>query len=271
MSAAGLLSASPPPPPSRTPTQARIDVMGLPVDRVTEDEAVRAVVEPAAAGQGGWVITPNLDQLRRFTHEPALRPYFRAADLVVADGMPLVWATKLAGAPLPERVAGSDLIWSVSRAAADHSLPIFLLGGNPGAAEGAREVLQREIPALDVAGVRCPPHGFEHDRSELHAITAHLRSTRPAIVFVALGFPKQEALIARLRRTHPRMWFLGVGVSLSFVAGEIARAPAWMQKAGVEWAHRLVQEPRRLFRRYVRDGLPFAGRLLVWGLEARRR
>jgi len=126
-------------------------------------------------------------------------------------------------------------------------------------------------PGLRLAGVNCPPHGFERDAAARERVAVALRNARPDIVYVALGFPKQEMLIRSLRGEMPSVWFLGVGISLSFVAGRVRRAPTWMRKAGLEWLHRLIQEPRRLSRRYLIDGLPFAVRLFVHALRSRLR
>ena len=117
----------------------------------------------------------------------------------------------------------------------------------------------------------CPPLGFEHDPDELDRIRQALRLSQPALVLVGLGFPKQERLIASLRSELPGTWFVGVGISLSFLAGEQPRAPELMQGLGLEWAHRLLHEPRRLFRRYLVQGVPFALRLLGWALSRRLR
>jgi N-acetylglucosaminyldiphosphoundecaprenol N-acetyl-beta-D-mannosaminyltransferase len=177
--------------------------------------------------------------------------------------MPLLWASRLQGTPLPERVAGSELIYTLTAAAAEAGRSVFLLGGNPGAAERAGEELRRRNPTLKLAGTRCPPFGFEKDSASVDEITGALEAARPDVVFVCLGFPKQERLIERIRARLPTAWFLGVGISLSFVCGDIRRAPRWMQRIGLEWVHRLAQEPTRLFRRYVLHDIPFAFRLIV--------
>ncbi|MCC6660734.1 MAG: WecB/TagA/CpsF family glycosyltransferase [Phycisphaerales bacterium] len=216
-----------------------------------------------AAGRGGWVVTPNLEILRRLTTEPALATLVAPADLRLADGMPLIWASRLQRTPLPARVAGSDLIWSLTGRAARDGRSVFLLGGNPGAAEHAAAEFARRFPGLRVAGHHCPPMGFEKDPGQLAALEALLLAACPDIVYVGLGSPKQEHLITRLRPLLPAAWFLGIGISFSFVTGEVRRAPRWMQACGLEWAHRLVQEPRRLAKRYLVHGLPFAARLLL--------
>jgi N-acetylglucosaminyldiphosphoundecaprenol N-acetyl-beta-D-mannosaminyltransferase len=166
-------------------------------------------------------------------------------------------------------VAGSNLLQLVSEQAAQRGLSIFLLGGNPGTAQRAASVLAERYPGLRIAGTCCPPFGFERDPAELARISEVLREARPDIVFVGLGFPKQEKLIEVLRPQHPSAWWLGIGVSFSFVAGEIGRAPAWMQRSGLEWVHRLLQEPRRLARRYLVDDIPFVFRLGASALRAR--
>lgn len=247
----------------------RVSIMGLDIDAMSEPQVVDRVVAAAAERRGGRVITPNLEHLRQYHEHPELRRHFAAADLVVADGMPLIWAAQLAGTPLPERVAGSNLIWSVSRAGGRRGLRVFLLGGNPGAAEEARDRLLAAAPGLEVVGTHCPPVGFEHDAAKLAAIEREVARADPQLVFVGLPFPKAEQLSERLQARFGRVAFVGVGVSLSFVAGDVARAPGWMQASGTEWLWRLVQEPRRLARRYLVDGLPFAVRLLAWGLGAR--
>lgn len=235
--------------------------MGIELDRLDEAETIEAALGGLRDHVGGWICPANLDVLRQCVEAPELRDLVTEADLVVADGMPLVWASRLAASPLPERVAGSSLIETLPRAAAAAGASIFLLGGNPGAAEETADRLSAASPDLRVAGVLCPPFGFEHDAGELTAIDDDLRRAQPDIVFVGLGFPKQERLIKRLRPVLPQAWFVSCGISFSFVSGEVARAPRWVQDAGLEWAYRLVQEPRRLFRRYIVLGLPFMGRV----------
>jgi N-acetylglucosaminyldiphosphoundecaprenol N-acetyl-beta-D-mannosaminyltransferase len=241
----------------------RISLLGVAFDRVTERQAVHRIAEAVDAGEGGWVITPNVDILRQAVGHPDCAALLEQATLVLADGTPLVWASRLQGDPLPERVAGSDLVWSVTEMAAGRNAPVFLLGGEPGVADRAAGVLVRRFPGLVVAGTSCPPHGFDRDPALVAEVIETVRRAAPRIVIVALGFPKQEHLIQELRAVLPDAWMLGLGISLSFVAGDVARAPRALQVSGLEWFHRFAQEPRRLARRYLLHGLPFALYLLL--------
>jgi N-acetylglucosaminyldiphosphoundecaprenol N-acetyl-beta-D-mannosaminyltransferase len=243
--------------------------MGMPLDRLDQRTLVETFLAGARARRGGWIVTSNLDILRQFTISPESRELILAASHRVADGAPIVWASRLAGTTVPERVAGSDLASSMPEAAARAGLSVFLLGGNPGVAAAAAAHLEAHCPALGRVEFHCPPFGFEDDPGELERVREALRGARPSLVLIGLGFPKQERLIRLLRTEMPETWFVGVGISLSFLAGEQPRAPAVLQRLGVEWMHRLVQEPRRLFKRYVMDDLPFGLRLLAWALKKR--
>lgn len=240
-----------------------VRLRGVELHAITERQCIDYILDAIAQGRGGSVVTPNLDILRRCTRDLHFAALVSEADLVVPDGTPLIWASKLAGTPLPQRVAGSDLIKSLTAAAADAGRSIFLLGGMPGAAEGAADVLKKTSPHLKVAGMLCPPVGFEEKPEEMDRIVRMLTDTKPDIIWVALGSPKQENLINHLRDVLPASWWLGVGISFSFLTGEVKRAPRWLQKIGLEWTHRLIQEPRRLAKRYLVDGLPFFATLMV--------
>ncbi|MEX0745745.1 MAG: WecB/TagA/CpsF family glycosyltransferase [Phycisphaeraceae bacterium] len=240
----------------------RVTLGDVALHAVSESRCIRHVLGALSAGRGGWVITPNLDHLRRARHDTAYRGMLGEADLVVADGMPLVWASRLQGTPLPERVPGSSLTCTLSEAAALRGHSLFLIGGAPGTADAAAETLRLRFPGLTIAGTHAAPYGFQEQPEALASLRERLHLAGPDIVFVALGSPKQERLIREMRSVLPRAWWLGVGISFSFVCGDVRRAPQWMQAAGLEWAHRLAHEPGRLARRYLVDGPPFAVSML---------
>jgi len=246
-----------------------VPLLGLDFAAVSEQETINYVLRGIRDGRGGWVCPANLDVLRKWRQSAEVRELMSRADLVVADGMPLIWAGALQGSRLPERVAGSTLIHSLTEAAAEAGASVFLLGGNPGTADEATRRLTELSPNLSLAGALCPPFGFEHQPEWLDRIAQTLQEAGPDIVYVGLGFPKQERLIVELRTLCPRAWFVSCGVSFSFVAGEIKRAPRTLQRLGLEWLHRLAQEPERLYRRYLLQGIPFLFAVLWSALVVR--
>ncbi len=251
----------------------KVDVLGMPLAHVDEDAVLEHMFGTMAEGRGGWLITANLDFLRRYVKEPQMRELYTSADLMVADGMPLVWASKVLGKPLPERVAGSALIYRFAERAARDCRRVYFLGGDPGAAEAAAGVLCARYPGLEIVGHTSPRVSVPPVPSDLAAIRAELERTRPELLLVGLGSPKQEHLIRALRTEFPEIWMVGVGISFSFVAGHVSRAPRWMRESGLEWVHRLAQEPGRLARRYLIEDLPFAVELFAraaWDRVARR-
>jgi N-acetylglucosaminyldiphosphoundecaprenol N-acetyl-beta-D-mannosaminyltransferase len=240
-----------------------VELMGVWLHAMTESEVVAHILQSLEQDAGGWVVTPNLDHLRRLVCDERFRTSCAKATLFVPDGIPLVWASRLQRTPLPGRVAGSDLISSLSCAAAHAGRSIFLLGGNPGMADRTRDIFAKRYPALEVVGTCCPPLGFEQDPGAMRRLREQIAAAKPDIIFVALGSPKQEYVIEQLLQARASSWWLGIGISFSFVAGEVRRAPRWLQGLGLEWLHRMCQEPRRLVKRYLVDGVPFAVRLLL--------
>jgi N-acetylglucosaminyldiphosphoundecaprenol N-acetyl-beta-D-mannosaminyltransferase len=251
----------------RLPT---IELCGMSLARITSAELLDHIFAELEAGRGGWLVTANLDFVRRHARDEAARRIYAGADLRVADGMPLVWASRLQGTPLPERVAGSSLVVPLCARAAREGRRVYLLGGDPRASEEAARRLCAEIGGLALAGRSAPRVGSGAPEADLEPIRGALCEACPDLVLVALGSPKQELVIARLRHELPGAWWIGVGASLSFVAGHIRRAPPLLQRLGLEWAHRLAQEPRRLFRRYLVDDAPFAFELFARSLRSRR-
>lgn len=256
---------------ARTPiAPRRVRIGSIDVDVVRLAEAVDAIDALVAAGRGGAVFTPNVDHVVKAERDAELRAAYAEAELSLADGMPLVWASRLLGAPLPERVAGSDLVLPLAARAAQRGWRVYLVGGAPGDAARAAEVLA-QAPGVEIAGVDAPlldlsPAGAGAAR----AAAERVRAARPHLVLAAFGAPKQELWIHRHRELLRPAVVLGVGASLAFVAGTLPRAPRWMSRAGLEWLHRLAREPRRLWRRYLVEDPTFARILVRTWLDARR-
>lgn len=253
---------------SGTPTAShyggsRVKVGNLWLDPLTEHEAVDIVRAAWAKWRGGSIFTVNVDIMRATARQPALADLVAAGSLVVADGMPLVWAARASGNALPERVPGSSLIFSLSEAAAQDGRSVFVLGGAEGVPDSAAKALNSRWPDLRIVGVNSPPFGFDQTDEGLGRTLATVAAASPDLVFVGLGFPRQERLVEQLRQVLPHTWFLACGGAIPIAAGVLPRASPLMQRIGMEWAHRLLLEPRRLARRYLRDDLPFAAALLA--------
>lgn len=238
----------------------RVSLFGLDFDPLSLDEASDRILgwarEPAVTCR--VVVTPNVDHVVMVADRPELLPLYKSADLVLADGQPVVWASKALGLRLPERVAGSDLFPRLL-ARAEHGSPIsvFLMGGQEGVAERARARIHESFPWVRVAGTHCPPLGFESREEDNERAVAAVNEVTPDIVLVGLGAPKQERWVQREReRLHCKV-ALCIGATIDFMAGSKPRAPAWMRVVGLEWMHRLSSEPKRLTKRYAHDAVVF--------------
>jgi N-acetylglucosaminyldiphosphoundecaprenol N-acetyl-beta-D-mannosaminyltransferase len=223
------------------------------IHRDSFEDVVEQVVSLAARPGPSLVVTPNADQVVNLERDPALRAAYARADLVVADGMPVVWAAALLGTPVKGRVTGADLMPRLCEVAAQRGLKVYLLGGAPGVAARAAENLVAAHPQLQVVGIECPPLGFERDAGQSAALVDSIRRSDADLVFVCLGSPKQEVWVHRHLAQFEKGVFLGVGAAVDFCAGTIKRAPRWMQRSGLEWLYRLSREPRRLIGRYTKD------------------
>jgi N-acetylglucosaminyldiphosphoundecaprenol N-acetyl-beta-D-mannosaminyltransferase len=220
------------------------------VNALTFREALDAIEALVSAGAGGAVFTPNVDHVVLAEDDLAFRRAYEDADLRLADGQPLVWASRLLGTPLPEKVSGSDLVWPLVERAARRKWRVYLLGGAPGAALAAASRFREELGAA-VAGVDDVHIDLGSADGGVELAAARVREARPDLLLVGLGAPKQELWIHRsLAAIRPAV-AVAVGASLDFIAGRARRAPRWMSRAGLEWLHRLAHDPRRLARRYL--------------------
>lgn len=253
-----------------------VDIEGFTFLDLDEQQFAELIVRERLAGRGGWVVTPNLDILRKAHVSPEFRVLLHRADVLVADGMPLIWASRIKGTPLKSgRICGSDLIYSIPKLAAQSGLSIFLLGGVDDRAERACNVLCSLYPGLRIAGTYSPPFGFERDQSQYERMREEIARARPDIIFVCLGVPKSERLIQVIREAAPQAWWIGVGAALDFVSGALPRAPKIMQRTGTEWLFRMLHDPKRLVRRYLLEDLPYLAVLLrnslMYRLGVKRR
>jgi N-acetylglucosaminyldiphosphoundecaprenol N-acetyl-beta-D-mannosaminyltransferase len=239
----------------------RVQIGGLPVDRLTFAQVLDAIEDLIRSRQGGAVFTPNVDHVVLAEDDLEFRQVYSAARLSLADGMPLVWGSRLLGRRIPEKVSGSDLIWPLMERAAARGFRVYLLGAGPGVADKAAEVLRSQV-GVNVVGVDAPSIADPRSATERAPVMERIRRASPDLVLVAFGAPKQELFIHAARSELGPAVALGIGASLDFIAGTVQRAPRWMSDHGLEWLYRLIQEPRRLWRRYLVRDPKFA--LILW-------
>lgn len=228
------------------------------MDCCSFEQAIVAITSHAAAhDEPACVVTPNAQHIVLLESDAVFREAYAQAELVVPDGASLVLASRWLGTKLRERITGVDLLQRICRQATKLGLSVFLLGGRPGSALLAAQELRRRFPRLHIAGTCCPPYGFENDPRELHGIVETIRISRPDLVFVGLGAPKQERWMHEHGRHSGAPVLIGVGGSFEMVARVVSRAPRLLQRLGCEWLYRLLLEPRRLWKRYLLSNCKF--------------
>ena len=245
----------------------RLQLGKVPVDVVSFSQALSRIEQLVEAKHGGFVFTPNIDHVVTAEDQPAFAAAYGRASLCLADGMPIVWASRLLGDPLPERVAGSDIVGPLLELAGQRQWRVAFFGAGPGVADKAAAIA-REKWRTNVVSTDAPLVNLDNT-AQVDAIAARLAEQRVDLVLFALGAPKQELLMATIADRLTPAVLLGIGASLDFIAGTVKRAPALMQKTGFEWLYRLVQEPRRLWRRYLVNDPKFL--LILLGTMRRRR
>ncbi|HEY4048060.1 MAG TPA: WecB/TagA/CpsF family glycosyltransferase [Acidobacteriaceae bacterium] len=234
-----------------------IAVLGVPFDNVTMDEAVELIEEKIKDGGFHQVATANVDFLIHAIRDKELQAILCSCDLVVPDGMPIVWAARLMGSELKERVSGVDLVPRLAQLSSERGYGIYLLGASEQSSLRAAETLKKRFPGLRIVGRSSPPvvplEEMDHEE-----ILGQIERARPEILFVAMGNPKQEKWLAMHRDRLRVPVCVGVGGTLDFLAGTTCRAPKWMQESGLEWLHRACQDPGRLAKRYLNDAAGLA-------------
>jgi len=234
------------------PSVPRVQIGQTTVDcRSFEDAENEIIAAVKRGGRSQYVVTPNAQGIVLAATEPRLRRLFADAAFVLPDGVSLLIGARILGKKFPERVPGVDMFQALCRRAAKEGLRVFLLGGLPGSAEKAVAKLQELNPGLIVAGVLCPPLGFEKDLNQVLEIRRQINAARPDLLFVAFGTPKQEYWMDENLPHLDVPMSMAVGGSFEMVGGIVPRAPKWVQSLGAEWLYRLSREPRRLWKRYL--------------------
>ena len=238
---------------------SRVNLFGYDIDVVSMREAVDHVLSLAATPRNGhvpFVVTPNVHHTVTYQTHLGLKAAYSDATLVLADGAPLVWMSRIMRQRLPERVAGSELVPALFEGVPiGEMLAVYLLGAGPGVAEHAAGKIHDRWPRVKVVGTYSPPQGFEHDPEAIAAILEDIAAVRPNVLIVGLGMPKQELWVHSNRTEIQANVALCVGACIDFLAEHKRQAPIWMRRAGVEWLHRVATEPRRLAGRYAHDAM----------------
>jgi N-acetylglucosaminyldiphosphoundecaprenol N-acetyl-beta-D-mannosaminyltransferase len=229
----------------------RARIAGIEIDGLTLSDAMERITAFSRTRDRHIVVPTNLDHVLRLQNDLAFRRVYATASLVLADGMPLVWVSRLGNTPLPARVAGADLVQPVLAEAEREGRSVFFLGPMPEALKLALRRCALEFPRLRIAGSHAPPLNFERDMTQDAACVSAIRNAHPDIVFLALGAPKQELWIARHRNELDFGVALCVGAGIDFFAGVQRRCPQFLARIGAEWIWRLLREPKRLGRRYA--------------------
>ena len=229
--------------------------MNITVDNLTMKESLAYIDQLIRQRKNAYVVTPNVDHIVKLETDKELQEIYEHADLVLTDGKPLIWISKLYGKPIKEKVSGSDLFPLLCRLSAQKGYRMFFLGAAEGVADKAVECLKRKYEGLEVCGTYSPPKGFENNPDETDYIIESIQKLNPDILIVALGCPKQEKFIYKYKERLNVPISLGLGASLDFEAGHIKRAPKWMRESGLEWFFRILQDPKRLIKRYLIDDI----------------
>ena len=234
-----------------------LDLFGLRINALSFKEAVDVLCEQVPQRPAKVVVTPNVDHLLSLAEDPDLQRIYSRADFKFADGMPVVWASRCLGAALPERVTGADLFVALCQQAVARRWRVSILGGTPGQEALLAKRFEEVLPGLQVA-ILCPAMGFDYRSEEANAAVNWVNGTAPDVVFVCLGFPRQDLWSITYRHRLDAGLVLCVGAAMEFALGFKVRAPRWMQVSGLEWSWRLASEPRKLWRRYLLRGPKFA-------------
>lgn len=239
----------------RLTTENRIKFLNTYVDNLTMKEALEQIDKLITAEGYHYVVTPNVDHIVKLESDIEFQNVYKEADLILTDGMPLIWMSKLMKGTIKEKISGSDLFPKVCELAAEKNYRVFLLGAAQGVGEKAAENLKNKYKGLEIVGTYSPEFGFEKDEQAINNIVDIINSKKPHILCVGLGAPKQEKFIHKYKNMLKVPVSLAIGASIDFQAGKVKRAPKWMQKAGLEWFYRILKEPGRMFGRYFKDAL----------------
>ena len=238
-----------------------MDVLGVHISAINMDAAVNTVHEWLSSGAAHYVCVTGVHGVMECQRDPALLSIHNSAGMVTPDGMPMVWASRWAGVPAVDRVYGPDLMLEVCQRAAEQGWRSFFYGGKPGVADRLASTLVERFPGLQVAGTYVPPFR-DLTPSEDSDVIDRINRAGADLLWIGLSTPKQERWMAAHRHQIWKPVMIGVGAAFDINSGSLSQAPKVLQRSGLEWLYRLIQEPRRLWRRYLRNNPEFVVRVL---------
>ena len=239
----------------------RIEMMGCHIDNLTMEETLQRIDGFIKTGRPHQHVVVNVDKLVKANRDEELRSIINECALINADGMPVVWASRLLGKGLKERVAGIDLFEALMKRASETGWRVFLLGAKEEVVSEVNKLYSLKYPSLTIAGYR---NGYWRQEEE-PGVVEQIKSARPDLLFVAISSPKKEQFLGHYQAELKVPFAMGVGGTFDVAIGKVKRAPRWMQKSGLEWFYRFMQEPRRMFRRYFIDDMAFLWLLVKEG------
>lgn len=245
----------------------RIDFLNAFIDNVTLEEVRDVIYEHVTNRVPGYMVSLNTDICIVLDRNSRFMEAYKGASLALMDSQPLLKLARAQGIEIKEKISGSDLMAPVCAWAAKQGWSVFFLGGKEGVPDEAARRLSKSNPGLMVAGVMSPPLGFENDEDETRIVVETVREARPDILFMCCGAPKSEVFLHEHIRELDVPFSLAVGAAIDFAAGNIKRAPTWMQRAGLEWLYRFLLEPNRLFKRYFIDSWHILSILKRYGVS----
>ncbi|MEI2369146.1 WecB/TagA/CpsF family glycosyltransferase [Niallia circulans] len=235
----------------------KVRLFNIEFDNINFTELSSYIKESVINKKPKYIVTCNVDHIVQLSNDLEFQEVYRKADIKVADGVPIVWASKLLMSPIKQKISGSDILPVLGEEFEKNNYKIFFLGSAEGVAEKAKLNLQKVYPKLNIVKCYSPPYGFENNKIENDKIIKIIKETSPDILFVGLGAPKQEKWIYKYYKDYQVPLSIGVGGTFDLLAGNLKRAPLIFQKYGLEWFWRLCQEPKRLWKRYLIDDSKF--------------
>lgn len=232
------------------------------VNNMDMEETIQTIDSFIQQKKRSYIVAINVDVVIKIEQDAYLKRITDQADMVLVDGKPLIWISKLYKRPVKAKISGSDLVPKLCEKAAEKEYTIFIIGGKDGIAEQAKRKLEKQLSGIKIVGTYAPPYGFEKDKNELDKINQMISDVHPDLLIGCFGCPKQEKWIYENYKKYDATVSVCAGATVDFLAGNIRRAPGWMSDHGLEWFYRFTQEPKRMFKRYFVDDIKIVS--LMW-------